>query len=54
MSGKETQTNAAKVIRTIDSITPIIIAPHSILKYGTLADSYKGFTHVTYISKIWV
>jgi hypothetical protein len=53
MSSKETQTNAAKVIRAIDSITPIIIAPHSILQYGTLADSYKGFTPVTGISNIW-
>ena len=53
MSSKETQTNAAKAIRAIDSITPVIIAPHSILKYGTLADSYKGFTPVTGISNIW-
>src|SRR3984893_3892934 len=53
MSSMETQTNAAKVIRAIDSVTPILIAPHSILNYGTVADSYKGFTPVTGISKIW-
>jgi endoglucanase len=53
MTSKETQSNAAKVIRAIDSITPIIIAPHSILQYGTLADSYKGFIPVTGISNIW-